>query len=191
MTWVDGSTGLIGEVDAVNSLVGSSAGDEVGTSAPALPNGNFVVASPRWDEHYPSGAFFTDSGAVTRVDGTRGLVGPVTVGNSLLPNGTDYSRGGAFASMPDGDYAVAAGFVDSCTQLSGCVRDIGAWTLGSGARRLHGHIEPGNSLFGSVEDEGLSQSYAFDRATDRLVVGRPGANRVSLLDRSVFKDGFD
>jgi hypothetical protein len=47
VTWGSGSTGVTGAVSASNSLVGTSAGDQVGWyMATALTNGNYVVSSP-------------------------------------------------------------------------------------------------------------------------------------------------
>ncbi len=44
----------------------------------ALTNGNYVVASPNWDN-----GPIVDAGAVTWGDGTTGITGPVTTTNSL------------------------------------------------------------------------------------------------------------
>jgi hypothetical protein len=49
VTWGDGMTGISGVVSSTNSLVGSTAGDVVGSgSVTALSNGNYVVHSPNW-----------------------------------------------------------------------------------------------------------------------------------------------
>jgi hypothetical protein len=48
-TWGSGTTGITGAVSAANSLVGSTASDQVGSSVTALTNGNYVVQSPLWD----------------------------------------------------------------------------------------------------------------------------------------------
>ncbi len=45
-TWVNGASGSNGVVSEQNSLIGSSAGDTVGSSVVALSNGNYVVSSP-------------------------------------------------------------------------------------------------------------------------------------------------
>ena len=45
-----GRRGITGAVSAANSLVGSTAGDQVGyDGVTALSNGNYVVSSPDWD----------------------------------------------------------------------------------------------------------------------------------------------
>ena len=43
------STGVSGAVSASNSLIGSSAGDHVGSDITALANGNYVVQSSSWN----------------------------------------------------------------------------------------------------------------------------------------------
>lgn len=49
-TWGSGSTGVSGTISSSNSLVGSSASDQVGSQAvTALSNGNYVILSPQWD----------------------------------------------------------------------------------------------------------------------------------------------
>ena len=45
VTWGSGASGVTGVVSADNSLVGSSANDQVGTRDTALTNGNYVVRS--------------------------------------------------------------------------------------------------------------------------------------------------
>jgi hypothetical protein len=78
-TWADGTTGLVGVVDAANSLVGSTAGDQVGRRrATALPDGQYVVLNTEWD----NGAL-ADAGAVT-FGPAGGVVGPITAANSVV-----------------------------------------------------------------------------------------------------------
>jgi hypothetical protein len=80
-TWADGTVGITGSVDDTNSLVGSESGDRVaagyigGSGVSALPNGNYVVASPSWDNN---------RGAATWGDGSVGITGPVDDTNSLV-----------------------------------------------------------------------------------------------------------
>ena len=44
-TWGSGTTGVTGVISAANSLVGSTANDQVGSGVTALSNGNYVVRS--------------------------------------------------------------------------------------------------------------------------------------------------
>ncbi len=80
MTWGSGTTGVSGAVSSANSLVGSTANDQVGNGGvTALTNGNYVVSSPIWD----NGAV-TNAGAVTWGSGTTGMSGVVSSANSLV-----------------------------------------------------------------------------------------------------------
>jgi hypothetical protein len=99
-TWGNGTSGTTGPVSAANSLVGSTAGDQVGyysdyTPMYALSNGDYAVASAYWD----NGAI-ADAGAVTWGNGTTGTAGPITADNSVL--GT--AAGGGSSMMWWGGY---------------------------------------------------------------------------------------
>ncbi len=68
VTWGNGTTGLSGVVSYANSLVGTTANDQVGSGGiSVLANGNYIVSSPNWD----NGAA-VDAGAVTWVRGSDG-----------------------------------------------------------------------------------------------------------------------
>ncbi len=93
VTWGSGTEGVSGSVSSSNSLVGSTANDQVGYSGVmALSNGNYVVSSPYWDNGATGVA-----GAVTWMNGTNdssltGLSGGVisttnsivNIGNPLI-----------------------------------------------------------------------------------------------------------
>src|SRR5690606_17519060 len=76
VTWGDGTNGTVGFVSAGNSLVGSNPNDFVGSvNVIALPNGNYVVASPLWNNFM---------GAATWGNGTGGTIGEISAANSLV-----------------------------------------------------------------------------------------------------------
>jgi hypothetical protein len=86
VTWGNGTSGVTGVVSAANSLVGSTAGDQVGYSSSGasqgvtpLSNGNFIVTIPSWD----NGALL-DAGAFAWGNGTGGISGVVSALNSLV-----------------------------------------------------------------------------------------------------------
>src|SRR5207244_3457456 len=64
-TFCDGTNGARGAVSAANSLVGSTANDQVGGGLLRLQGGGYVIPSPQWD----NGAV-QDAGAVTFGNGT-------------------------------------------------------------------------------------------------------------------------
>jgi hypothetical protein len=88
VTWGSGTSGVSGIVSAANSLLGSTTNDTVGIAGvTALSNGNYVVNSSSWD----NGAA-TNAGAVSLGNGSTGVSGVITAGNSV--RGTAASGGG-------------------------------------------------------------------------------------------------
>lgn len=79
VTWGLGTTGVKGSISAANSLLGSTANDQVGAAMIALANGNYVVRTAGWDRDAD-----TDAGAVTLGNGATGTFGTITVENSVL-----------------------------------------------------------------------------------------------------------
>lgn len=138
-TWCSGarvtSSALVG---SSNSLVGSRAGDFSGASVVALANGNYVVATPFWDN-----GPMTDAGAVTWANGDeeRATVerprGPVSPATALAGTHADDRIGsaGVFA-LVNGHYVVASPYWSgeagtsprsgASTWLRGDVPSIGA-----------------------------------------------------------------
>jgi hypothetical protein len=60
-TWGSGTGGTNGAVSSANSLVGTTANENVGSNITALSNGNYVVASSQWN----NGSTAASAGAVT------------------------------------------------------------------------------------------------------------------------------
>jgi Repeat of unknown function (DUF5650) len=147
VTWGSGTAGVSGPVSATNSLVGSSANDEVGNEGvTALSNGNYVVNSPTWD----NGAA-TDMGAITWGSGTAGVTGPVSATNSLVGSAAnDFVGGGGVTALSDGNYVVS-----SPNWNDGATASAGAVTWGSGTAGVSGIISTMNSAIGPVANSGL------------------------------------
>ncbi len=111
VTWGSGTAGVSGPVSAANSLVGSTANDQVGGGTDggvtALSNGNYVVSSPAWN----NGAA-TSAGAVTWGSGTAGVSGPVSATNSLVGSTTNDQVGGGptngVTALSNGNYVVSS-----------------------------------------------------------------------------------
>ena len=85
VTWGDGHGGTVGTISSANSLVGSKAGDHVG-SVTALPNGSYAVSSPLWN----NGSTITDAGAVTLLSGLKSSSGEINSSNSMV--GSSYKE---------------------------------------------------------------------------------------------------
>jgi hypothetical protein len=145
VTWGSGTAGVQGAVSAANSLVGSSAGDQVGGfGATALINGNYVVSSPGWDNG-PQ----VDAGAVTWGSGTTGVTGQVSAANSLVGStADDYIGYDGVTALSNGSYVVRSSSWDH-----GAVADAGAVTWGDGMSGVHGVVSAANSLAGTTADD--------------------------------------
>lgn len=160
----NGSTGITGPVTPVNALVGSTAGDQVGQRVTALANGNYVVASSRWD----SGSTL-DVGAVTFASGTTGRSGVVTSTNSLVGGSTGDQVGSrAVTPLANGNYVVSSPRWDN-----GGIVDAGAVTLGSGTLGISGPLSPITSLFGFAEGDQIGQGGVVALANGNYVVRSP------------------
>ncbi|RYD32103.1 MAG: choice-of-anchor D domain-containing protein, partial [Verrucomicrobiaceae bacterium] len=133
VTWCGGAQGRTGLISAANSLVGSGEMDNVGFPdyqldlVTALDNGHFLVLSPNWSD---------GRGAVTWVNGTTGITGEVSAGNSLVGVSRDFR---ITLGLPGGDWLV---------QNSSWNESRGAVTRGSGAAGLTGEVSEANSLTG-------------------------------------------
>gem|GEM_PF-2147683 len=147
VTWCSGTRGCTGAVSTVNSLVGSTANNRVGSGAMALPNGNYVVNSPHWD----NGAI-TDVGAVTWCGNMSGCVGEVSSANSLVGSTQDDNVGyyNTVRVLPNGNY-----IVNSLNWDNGAISNAGAMTWCSSTRGCSGAVSPANSLVGSTQDDGV------------------------------------
>ncbi len=173
-TWGNGTTGITGVVSAANSLVGSTAGDQVGyCCVAALSNGSYVVTSPYWDN---GGA--ADAGAATWGNGATGTSGVVSAANSLVGStaGDQIGYWNNATPLSDGSYVMLNEYWDN-----GGAADAGAVTWGSGIVGAAGPIVADNSVRGTAAGGGSSMIWIYDYVNDQLVVGRPADNIVALF----------
>ena len=107
VTWGSGTKGIIGTVSAANSIVGSRSSDFVGDDGvTALPNGNYVVLSPVWDN---------GTGAATWGNGITGTAETVSASNSLIGitsatsggQGDEVQGDAEITVLTNGNYVVA------------------------------------------------------------------------------------
>lgn len=100
VTWASGWGGRVGEVDASNSLVGSSTNDslcsdQIDYLEPRLPDGQYLIASPEFDDgEVVDAAAFTwaETPLIGHVDRENSVIGSVREG------GEDGGRRGLFAA---------------------------------------------------------------------------------------------
>jgi len=189
ITWADGATGLVGVVDATNSLVGASSNDQIGyNNATPLSNGNYVVASPNWTSDS-----LASVGAVTWASGRAGISGPVSAGNSLVGItagdnvGSGYEHSNGFLAYSNGTYVVGSPQFDN-----GAIVDAGAVSLIRGSGGTVGPLNANNSVIGTVAGGGETMVFDYDPGHDTLVVGQPAANMVSVFKADLlYKNGFE
>jgi len=183
VTWGNGSSGTTGEISGANSLVGKSAYDRVGSNGiVALGNGNYVISSPAWSNGPAGGA-----GAVTWANGNTQTTGQVSAANSLVGT-TGGDAVGKYGIFPLGSESY---LVTAQLWSDGAVPKSGAMTMASVRFRQAGVVNSYNSVQGSAANGGMRMRYAHDASRDRLVVGRPADNIVSLFTRDqIFADSF-
>lgn len=144
VTFANGETGILGEVNEYNSIIGSSTEDEIGSIFIELENGNYVLGSPLW-----SNGNKNKVGAVTWLDSNKPLIGRVDTTNSLFGS-RELDRIGCFGivDLENGNYVVVSSNWHNKT-----IRNAGAVTFGNGKNGVFGEINETNSLIGSKEND--------------------------------------
>lgn len=146
-TWGNGNGGTVGQVSAVNSLIGTTSYERVGDTVTALSNGNYVVITVGWDNGAATGA-----GAATWSNGNGGTVGTISPGNSLVGTVTNDSVGNCgVAALDNGNYVVC-----SRSWNNGAVTSAGAATWGNGSSGTTGTVSATNSLVGNAVGNAVS-----------------------------------
>jgi len=164
----DGETGRSGVIGAGNALVGSHSGDEVGASITPLVNGSYVVSSPAW-----SNGAVARAGALTFVEGRVGLVGAVSVANSLVGSHAGDSVGASgVRALANGNYVVLAP-----SWRNGDVAFAGAIMLAGGREGVRGEISSQNALVGEHADDSIGSGPFLAFSNSDFVVGSPSRQR--------------
>ncbi len=145
VTWCNGSAVRTGSVSPANSLVGSTASDQVGSHGiTLLANNHYVVRSDGWD----NGAAIS-AGAVTWCSQNSATAGVVSSANSLVGTHTnDRVGGGGIVPLSTGHFVVVSPYWDN-----GAVADAGAVTWCSGTGLSTGAVSTTNSLYGSTASD--------------------------------------
>ncbi|HEX4916259.1 MAG TPA: filamentous hemagglutinin N-terminal domain-containing protein [Limnobacter sp.] len=149
VTWVNGSTGLNGMVSSINSLVGSTSGDNVGSDFTGLTNGNYLIRSQFWSNEGAASA-----GATTFARGDVGISGVVSASNSLVgTTASDFIGGGTVLELSNGNYVLA-----NRNWSNGSRAFAGAVTWGSGTSGVIGEVSSSNSLVGTRASDQVGAS---------------------------------
>ena len=173
VTWGDGTIGVSGSISAANSLVGSTAADQIGSSGGVTPlaNGGYVVSSPLWD----NGAI-ANAGAATWANGTTGVTGTINAGNSLIGS-TANDQVGSATALKNGNFVIRTPNWDN-----GVTVDAGAATWGDGAIGVMGTISSANSLIGSATGDQVSSRGVTPLANGGYVVGSNNWDNGAILN---------
>ena len=170
-TWGSGTTGIAGDVTSTNSLVGSTASDQVWNTI-ALANGNYVVTSAGWD----NGAV-VNAGAVTWGNGTTGTSGVVSSANSLVGSSANDQVGAGVTALANGNYVVRSDVWDN-----GSFGDAGASTWGNGTTGVSGVVSASNSLVGSTANDGVGSGGIKELANGNYIVISRGWSNGSAVN---------
>jgi hypothetical protein len=185
VTWGSGTTGLTGPITSANSLIGSTADDQIGSNGvAALSNGNYVINSPTWDCNVSSGGCTgaaADVGAVTWGNGTTGITGVISISNSLLGSSTSDGVGSTIA-LPNGNYFIAAPGWDCISDrgCSGSIANAGAIAWGNGAIGLTGFLSAYNAIVGATAGDSLGSTMDYNMpVSTKFAFGSLGWSSVS------------
>lgn len=162
VTWVNGASGATGLVSSANSLVGASANDNVG-AVTVLSNGNYVVATPAWDDGSTRNA-----GAVTWASGTSGRIGTVSAANSLIGSTDNDAVGSVVSALSNGHYVVGSPDWENAG-----VAKVGAVTWCSGVTTTSAVVSVTNSLIGSSQNDRVGSGGALALSNGNYVVQSP------------------
>lgn len=171
-TWANGNGASSGVVSPANSLVGSTANDQVGFyGATALSNGNYVVQSPFW-----SNGAATNAGAATWGAGSVGATGVVSVANSLVGSvSNDLVGAGGISALSNGNYVVgSSGWSNSAAAV------VGAITWANGSTGIAGAVSPANSLVGTTAYDEIGSLGVYALTNGNYVVPSPDWNNGGL-----------
>lgn len=173
VTWGNGTSGVSGEINSGNSLVGMVADQATGLGGvTALKNGNYVVGTPQW-----SNGAVSRVGALTWANGATGITGTITGANSLVGS-TANDRVGEFLSvtaLEDGNYMVKSSEWDN-----GPIGIAGAMTRCNGTVGTRGTINSQNSVVGITDGGGHLFNFTFDAVNNQFIVGHPQDNTATL-----------
>jgi hypothetical protein len=177
VTWVNSTTGLTGPITTSNSLTGSSADQSISnTPIRVIPlnNGNYVVASPDWDN-----GSSTNAGAVTWANGLTGITGTISSANSLVGiSGNSRVGSGGVITFPSSNYVVA-----SPGWRNGTAGGAGAVTYCNGTTGTTGTVSSSNSLVGSIASDSVGSNGLLALSNGSYVVASPKLNiGTGLLD---------
>lgn len=179
----NGETGVRGEISAANALVGSSASDQVGAigsnfdAGPVvLSNGNYIVATPGWN----NGAA-ADVGAFTWGSGTTGIVGAISPTNSLVGVTALDGFGGGATALSNGHAVVRAPQFD-LVGTGGTVANVGIAVWMSGTQPTVGVLSAANGIVGSTANDTIGSRNTVALTNGNFVVRSPNWDNGTVVN---------
>jgi hypothetical protein len=154
-------------VDAGNSLVGTLAGDQIGSGGVTLLTSlDYVVSSPlrAYD------ASRQEAGAATWGSRFTGVSGAVSVSNSLLGSSYLDHVGARVVALANGHYVVASPDWRSNTGTGAIAVGAATWARFDGSTT--GHVSTTNSLFGGTQGDRVGENVV-PLTTGDYLVGSP------------------
>ncbi|NNE66175.1 MAG: VCBS repeat-containing protein [Pyrinomonadaceae bacterium] len=192
VTLCSGVTGCTGVVTESNSLVGSDDNSRLGRRA-GLLNGKYVVGTELYDSDS-----HVNAGAVKFCDSNAGCTGTIqSTDDFLFGTSTDDQVGNrGITVLENGDYVVFSQSFAAISPLSeekasnmelggGPAQRNGAITFGDGLNGTFGPVTEENSVIGTSSSGGARLSFDYDAVNDRLIVGRPADELVTVFTRRV------
>lgn len=180
LRWGNGLGGSVGPITPANALVGTTFGDSVGGRVEVLPNGNYVVLTPNWD----NGAAM-NAGAVTFGNGLTGISGPVSAANSLVGTSAQDNFGSSFRLLANGHVITG-----SSGWNNGAVQDVGIVTWMNGNTGGNGAVSGGNSLIGATATDRIGLELIALNNGNYLVLSRDWDGAVANLGAATFGNGL-
>ncbi len=193
VSWMNGATGRLsdgstgGAVSSLNSLLGSTAGDKVGSTITTLANNNAVVITLNWTQPAGAGPALASAGAVTWMDGASGKLSDLSSGGAVssvnsLVGGAAGDRVGSWGITQVSDASTTfLNYLVSSPEWGGAGgvnTGLGAVTWMSGTTgRLStlaagGTVSAANSLVGSTAGDRVSLGYGFWQLSNGNVLVR-------------------
>lgn len=165
VAFIDVNNPLTGHMSATNSLIGNNPYDRIGSlGVYVLENGNCVIRSPTWNEY---------RGAVTWVDGQKGITGTVSATNSFVGDQIGDQVGSSIIRLMNGNYVM---------NTSSWNRNRGAVTWVDGNKGLTGTTSSKNSILGVNPMDGETMTPIYNYPLNYLMVRRPAINRVTIFN---------
>jgi hypothetical protein len=120
VTYVSYGGAVTGAVSSSNSLIGSTAGDQVGSGGVALlSGGDYVISSPSWNGGRGAATWSNSTGGITGTVNTGNSLAGATANSSQTVSALNSAKEFLVARPSDGSGTVTLAFTDPTFSLMG------------------------------------------------------------------------